>query len=217
MGRREDRDLIAAARAMAADGLVVGTVGNVSVRQGDRVRITPTRARYAALRRRHLATVDLAGEHVGGGVPSRELPLHLAIYRARPDVHAVIHTHSPHAVAWSFLGEPLAPALEEQAYYGIGEVRTSPPAVAGSTDLARAGVAALGDGSAALLGGHGVVACGATAGEALLVAQVVEHHAQVAWLVRTPAFSTVAPPWNPPMPPRPMPSSPSIWTRRPSG
>ncbi|MCW3009496.1 MAG: class aldolase/adducin family protein [Solirubrobacterales bacterium] len=177
--------VIAGARTLVAAGLVVGTVGNVSARVGNRVRITPTRCPYDELTTDDLVTIDLDGRVVAGRHgPSREVPLHLAAYRARADVRAVVHTHSPYATAWSFLGIALEPHTEEIGYYGIGPVRTCPPADAGSHALADAAIAGLGDSKATLLGGHGVVAVGATVDEAIVVARAIEHQAQIAWLLR---------------------------------
>lgn len=179
------RGAIEVARALEPEGLVVGTVGNVSVRTGPTAHVTPTRTAYADLRARDLVMVDIeVGVTLGNGTPSRELPLHLAVYRARPDVGAVLHTHSVAATAWSFLDEPLRPELEDLAYHGIDPVRTSPPAPAGSDELARVAAETLGTGSAVLLGHHGVLTVGATPQDALLTARVVERQARVAWLVR---------------------------------
>lgn len=179
------RDAIDVARTLEPEGLVVGTVGNVSVRTGPTAHVTPTRTGYAAMTARDLVMVDVAtGVPLGDGVPSRELPLHLAVYRARPDVGAVLHTHSVAATAWSFLDEPLRPEIEDLAYQGIDPVRTSPPAPTGSDELGRVAAETLGTGAAVLLGHHGVLAVGATPHDALLVARVVERQARVAWLVR---------------------------------
>jgi L-fuculose-phosphate aldolase len=183
-GRRIDASILRVAREMPERGLGVGTVGNVSARVGGLVRITPTRTPYARLRPRHLVTVDAATGLVRGGRPSRELPMHLAIYRRRPDAGAVVHTHSPYAAAWSCLDEPLAPQLEETEYYGIGPVGTAAHAAAGSAGLAAAAAEALGASKAALLRRHGVVAIGDSPQAALDVALAVEHIARVALLVR---------------------------------
>ena len=185
MTRTLRAELIGCAREMEARGLVAGRVGNVSVRSGNSVLITPSRQPYARMRPGDLVAIDLCGMRLSGTRPaSRELPLHLAIYRRRPDVQAVIHTHSPHATAWSFLGEPLAPKTEEIAYYGIGDVLTNPPAPSGSSELAETAAATLGDGSAVLLGRHGALAAGPGLTEALEVALAVEHQAQIALLLR---------------------------------
>jgi L-fuculose-phosphate aldolase len=184
VGRRA-ADVTSAARSMAADGLIVGTVGNVSARARAGFLITPSRTGYADLEPDALVWMTLDGDAARSRrAPSREWPLHAAIYRARPDAHAIVHTHSVHATAWSFLDQPLEPQVEEIEYYGIGEIRTSSPAGAGSADLAANAVAALGDSSAVLLGRHGVVALGSSAADALTVARAVEHQAHVAWLLR---------------------------------
>ncbi|MDO9408017.1 class II aldolase/adducin family protein, partial [Patulibacter sp.] len=178
-------DAIRVAQTLEPEGLVVGTVGNVSVRTGPTAHVTPTRTDYASMRARDLVMVDVAtGVTLGNGTPSRELPLHLAVYRSRPDVRCVLHTHSVAATAWSFLDEPLQPELEDLAYHGIDPVRTSPPAPAGSDELAAGAAATLGSGTVVLLGRHGVLSVGDTPQDALLAARVVERQAQVAWLVR---------------------------------
>jgi L-fuculose-phosphate aldolase len=181
------RRVLEAARSLADEGLVVGTTGNVSLRRADQVLVTPTRLSYARMSPADVVLVSVDGTQLAGDrAPSRELPLHLAVYMARPDVGALVHTHSPHATAWSFLGEPLAPEMEDNAYYGIGTVRTSRPAAAGTAELAEYAADALADSAAVLLGGHGVLATGSTLEKALEIARVIEHQAQVAWLLRHP-------------------------------
>jgi L-fuculose-phosphate aldolase len=179
------RRVIDAARSLGAEGLTVGTVGNVSLRRGAEVLITPSRLSYGRMRPADLVLVSTVGQRLAGIRPaSRELPLHLAIYRARPDIGAVVHTHSPHATAWSFLGETLTPQTEDNDYYGIGTVRTSRPATAGTVELGDVAAATLGCSGGVLLGDHGVLATGPNLEQALDVARVIEHQAQVAWLLR---------------------------------
>lgn len=193
-GRGADLAMLAAARAMLAQGLVTGSVGNISERRGDAVRITPTRLPYSSMRRRDLVTVSREGAQVAGRRgPSRELALHLAIYAARPDVGAVVHTHSPYATAWSFLDAPLAPATEEVSYYGIGTVVTAAYAPPGSAELARSACASLAGGRGVLLARHGVLAAAASVDEALSVAAAIEHQATVAWLLRADVADSPAP------------------------
>jgi L-fuculose-phosphate aldolase len=182
----EAREVLAAARAISAENLVVGSVGNVSRRVGDIVIVTPTRIGYPQMTVDDLVLVSMSGEPLlSGQSPSQELPLHLAVYRRRQDVGAVIHTHSPHATAWSFLAEPLLPQTEENAYYEIGTVQTSSPAPPGSKELAANAAEGLADSAALLLGDHGVLAAGPTVENALDIARVVERQAQIAWLLRT--------------------------------
>jgi L-fuculose-phosphate aldolase len=182
--RRAARAVVGAAREMAEAGLVIGTVGNVSARTPAGIAITPTRTPYGRMRARDLVFLDLDGAVLGGArAPSREWRLHIEIYLARPDVGAVVHTHSFYATAWSFAGAHPLPQLEELAYYGIGRVEVSRDAPSGSADLARHAVVALGPRRAALLGSHGVVAVGADPADALVAARVVERQAAIAWLL----------------------------------
>jgi L-fuculose-phosphate aldolase len=181
--RRLDRDVVQVARRMAAAGLVVGTAGNVSARDRDIVRITPTRTPYARMRPWYLATLDLRTGHVDPRA-SLEWRLHAEIYRRRPDVRAIVHAHPPWATAWSCLGIDVLPELEESAYYGIGRVRTAPPTPGGSEELATGAADTLAGSGAVLLARHGLVAVAETPAMALTTAEAVEHQARVAWLTR---------------------------------
>jgi L-fuculose-phosphate aldolase len=183
-GRALRAQVLAVARSLVASGAVIGSVGNVSARFDGGFLITPTRQPYDAMDPGDLVHVLADGTARGTYLPSREWRLHAAVYSARPDVMATVHTHSPHATAWSFLETELTPRLEENEYYGTGPVRTAPPAPAGSEALAAATADVLGDSRAMLLGRHGVVATGASPEDAAIVAEVVERQAQVAWLLR---------------------------------
>jgi L-fuculose-phosphate aldolase len=186
--QRLREQVVEIARQMSALRLVSGTLGNVSARLVDALVITPTRTRYEDLEPSDLPVVGFDGETRSGALePSRELALHLGIYRARPDVRAIVHTHSVFATAWSFLALPLEPRLEELDYEAIGAIRTSAPADAGSAELAERGVATLGGSRAVLLGGHGVVTVGADLRAALTAAEMVERQAHVCWLLRSQA------------------------------
>jgi L-fuculose-phosphate aldolase len=177
--------VVEAAREMLRLGLVSGTSGNVSARDGDSVLITPASMQYEQMTEDDLVTVGAGGEPAeGGGAPSSEWRVHLAIYGARPDAGAVVHTHSVHATAWSFTGEPLDTGTEELEAATGGPVLTAPYAPTGSEEIAAAAAAALGERGAVLLGRHGVVAVGATPAEALATCVVVERQAQLAWLLR---------------------------------
>lgn len=193
IARSERTGLVEAARAVHDEGLVVGSVGNLSLRVGEAILITPTRLPYWRLDVDDLVTVGIDGNRIDGfRQASLELKLHLAIYRCRTDVGAVVHTHSPHATAWSYLGLPLLPVTEENEYYGVGPVSTSPPAPSGSEQMARGCARTLGSSAAVLLGRHGVIATASDLDRALDVARVVERQAQIAWLLRqSPSKPTV--------------------------
>lgn len=177
--------IVTAARTMLARGLVAGTTGNVSTRlDGGRMLITPTRVHPDDLSAARLVELGFDGGHdASGELPSIEWRLHAEVYRARPDVAAIVHTHSPHAIARSFDPSPIVVETEERTYLGLTRINVAEPAPAGSAELARAAVAALGALPAALLARHGAIAVGGTPREAVELATVVEHQAQVALLL----------------------------------
>lgn len=180
-----DGQVLRGVRTLVEKGMVVGSVGNVSARTGSTIRITPSRVPY-----RSLTVSDLVTVHTDGSVeasihePSKELPVHLAVYRERPDVAAVVHTHPPHSTAWSFLDRELEPTTEDNTYYGIGSVRTATWEPPGSVESGERIVTALGQSQAVLLGRHGLLTVANTVELALIRTEVVEHQAHVAWLLR---------------------------------
>jgi L-fuculose-phosphate aldolase len=173
-----------AALSLLEAGLVRGTSGNVSARDGDLVAVTPTGVDYRRLDPTSVPVVDLDGRVVDGGLaPSSELPLHLAVYRARPDVGAVVHTHSRSATTFAVLREEL-PAVHYLLARAGRRVRVAPYATYGTGELAGACVAALAGDAAVLLANHGVVAVGPDLDRALLVAEAVEEVAELCWRAR---------------------------------
>lgn len=178
--------IVEIARSMLQKGLVLGSLGNVSARDPHdphTMHITPTSLPYERMAPEDVAAMTLDGE-VLAGVPSSEWRLHAAIYRAYPEVHAVVHAHGIYAQAWSFLLEPLPARTEELEVFAGGEVRVAEYARSGTQELADNAVEALRGHKAALLARHGIVAVGATPEEALTVCEIVERQAQVALLVR---------------------------------
>lgn len=164
-------DLVAACRALASAGLVVGTSGNVSVRDGARVQLSPKGVALGDLGTDDLAVVDLAGG-VLAGAPTSELELHLAIYH-RYDAGAVVHTHSPRATAVACVLDEL-PVVHYQLLAMGGAIRVAPFAAFGTPELASAVVDALDGRYAALLANHGAVTYAATLDEAVERAIVLE-------------------------------------------
>lgn len=177
-------EIIEAARMMLARGLVAGSTGNVSGRVPGGLLITPTRVHPADLTPASLVELTLEGEHTpAAGRPSLEWRLHAEVYRARPEVDAIVHTHSPHAIARSFDPAPIVVETEERTYLGLPRIEVAEPAAAGSLELALAGVAALGSRPAALLSRHGAVSVARSPRDAVELATVVEHQAQIALLL----------------------------------
>jgi L-fuculose-phosphate aldolase len=147
-------------RQLAAQGLVVGTAGNVSVRSGDLVAVTPSGVDYADLAPEQVGVHRLDGTPVEAPLePTSELPLHLAVY-AGTGAGAVVHTHSPAATAVSTLVEEVPAIHYYVAMFGGATVRVAPYATYGTDELARNVARALDGRSACLMGSHGAVATG---------------------------------------------------------
>lgn len=169
--------LVGTARRTVSDGLVVGTSGNVSVRVGDTVLVTPSGVPYDRLTPDDVTGVDLDGRQVLGTlVPTSELPMHLAVYRAT-DARAVVHTHAVHATAVSTLVLEL-PAIHYMTAALGGPVRVAPYATYGTEELARNMLRALAGRSGCLLRNHGTLTYGATLDEAY------DRTAQLEWMCR---------------------------------
>ncbi|MEV6958326.1 class II aldolase/adducin family protein [Streptomyces sp. NPDC051207] len=170
-------ELVAAARRTVGDGLVVGTSGNVSVRVGDTVLVTPSGVPYDRLTPDDITGVGLDGRQVLGTlVPTSELPMHLAVYRTT-DARAVVHTHAVHATAVSTL-VPELPLIHYMAAALGGPVRVAPYATYGSPELAENMLRALAGRTGCLLQNHGTVTHGAT------LDQAYDRTAQLEWMCR---------------------------------
>lgn len=185
-----------AARAMHRAGLVAASSGNVSVRVGqpdaELLAITTAGKDYASMGLDGVVAVDFDGEPVeGDGMPSTEMLLHTAVYRARPDVRAVMHTHSVYASALAVAGEPLPPLIDEMVVGIGGGIEVSAYAFPGTEELGEAVVAALGERNAALIRNHGLVGVGETLAEALRVCELTERIAQI--YVAAKSFGSPAP------------------------
>ncbi|MEI7030039.1 class II aldolase/adducin family protein [Streptomyces pratensis] len=171
------REVVDTARRSAADGLVVGTSGNVSARVGPLVLVTPSGVPYDRLGPRDAVGVDLDGRQVLGDLaPTSELPLHLAVYRDT-DAAAVVHTHAVHATAVSTL-LPEVPLVHYAAALLGGPVRTAAYARYGTPELAKAMLVALRGRTGCLLANHGTVTYGDT------LERAYERTAQLEWLCR---------------------------------
>ena len=182
----EKRAVISAAREMAAQGLVTGSSGNLSVRLPAEpdgrplIAVTPAGRPYASLSEDDIAVVDFDVEQVEGDLaPSSETLLHVAIYQARPDAGAVIHTHSIFASVAAVAGLEIPPIIDEITITIGGAVQVSEYAFPGSEELANNVCAALGERNAALIRNHGAVGIGNDPLQALDVCALVERTAQV--------------------------------------
>ena len=172
--------LVSYSARLLDDGLAVGSAGNVSVRVGDTVVITPSGISYADMRPSDVCLVTLTGTQLDDGAqetPSTETPMHVAIYAAT-SARAIVHTHSPEVIALSAARSEL-PAIH-YAITGLGgPVRVAPYVRFGSAELAAAAVRALDDRSAVILRNHGAVTYGRD------LAQAYDRALLLEWLART--------------------------------
>ncbi|MDW7674550.1 MAG: class II aldolase/adducin family protein [Bacillota bacterium] len=174
--------IIEIGKKLAASQLIVGTWGNVSCRSIDenKVIITPSGVDYDRLEAADLPAVSLtSGEIEGKLKPSSELPLHVAIYRSRPEVNAIVHTHSTYGTCCAVLRQPIPPLVEDVAMVVGGTVEVAEYYLPGTEELAKATVKALGDKNAVLLANHGVVGVGHNIDEALKACLLTEKAAQI--------------------------------------
>ena len=182
--RAEREEVLDAVRRIAAAGLVSGSSGNVSRRittdDGDLFALTATSVPYSRFTIDDVVVVDGEIDAVfGEGIPSSESLAHMAIYQARPDVGAVIHSHSVYASAFAVAGLPIPCVLDEQVVLLGGAIQVAEYAASASDALAANAAAALGDRAAVLLRHHGVIAVGRDLEQAVAVADLVERVAKI--------------------------------------
>lgn len=181
------RELCAAGRTLAAQGLAPGTSGNVSLRVGSGFVMSPTNAALGDLEPERVSLLDERGAHIGGDAPTKERELHLALYAHRPGAAAIVHTHSTSAVALACLCEvdpdnvlqPLTP----YALMRVGRLVLAPYARPGSRALVDAVAARAADSAAILLSNHGPIVAGPTLAAAVAAICEVEEAAKVQLLL----------------------------------
>lgn len=179
--RAERAAIVEACRTMLSSRLVVNTAGNVSVRVGDTVLITPSAVPYERMTEADVCAVDVesGAEEERGLRPSSELPLHLAVYRAT-DAKAVVHTHSVFATSVGSVIDRL-PAIHYHIADLGGPVPVIPYFTFGTDALADAAAAALRGRGAVLLRNHGATTTGPELARALARAVTLEWLAEVYW------------------------------------
>jgi len=169
---------------MSEAGFVTGSTGNISMRVPDeenRYVITPTCLLYEEMRAEQVVVVDGEGNpvvDVDCG-PSVETPMHIAVFKARPDVGAIIHSHAIYSTIMAVIRKPIPAIIEELVIYVGGEVVVAEYAIAGSDDLAKSAVKALGQNAAILLANHGNLCTGKNLKNAFNLCALVEKAAKV--------------------------------------
>lgn len=167
------------------NNLVAWTSGNVSVRDPDSslIVIKPSGIRYERLRPEHMVIVNLEGDIIEGDLkPSSDTASHLYIYRQRPDVGGIVHTHSRYATAFAALGRPIPVYLTAQGDEFGGPIPCGGFALIGGEEIGQVVVESIGASPAVLLKNHGVFTVGKDGESAVKAAVMVEDVAATVWL-----------------------------------
>ncbi len=179
-------ELVEHSRRLYDEGYVTSTDGNLSVRMGgDLFLVTPSGRSKRSVRSEEILKVDFQGRLVDGdGRPTTELPMHLAAYRVRPEVRAVIHAHPTHAIALSLAGVQLAGCMLPEVILDLGTIPTAPYATPGSLAAGDVVAAGLRTASALILDRHGSLTVGRDLLEAYHRLERMEHAAKISHLAR---------------------------------
>jgi L-fuculose-phosphate aldolase len=163
-------------------GFMPGTSGNLSVRLDDqRLLVTPTGVSKFLLRSADMVIVDLQGRQLDGyRKVTSEVSMHLAVYRHRDDVTAVVHSHPPVATAFACVGRGLDEMLCQEAVMTLGVVPLATYATTGTEEVAVSLAPFISDHDAILMANHGAVSYGSTLLQAFQKMEIVEHLAQIA-------------------------------------
>jgi ribulose-5-phosphate 4-epimerase/fuculose-1-phosphate aldolase len=167
-------------------GLTAGSSGNMSVKLDDGYLFTPTNSCLGFLNIASLAKLDLAGKHISGDPPTKELPLHFAFYEARAGTRAVVHLHSTYATALSCLSdvdpEDAIPPMTPYVVMRVGRVPVVPYTRPGSADVAPLIWAKAAAHGGILLGNHGPVVAGTSLESAVFAIEELEEAAKLVFL-----------------------------------
>ena len=175
------RQVIETGLEMIKSSLVVGTWGNISARipEENLMAITPSGVDYETIEADDIVIIDMDGNVVSGEKkPSIEWQLHLAVYKAREDINAIVHTHSTYVTAFAIARKGIPGSAEDLVQIVGGDVRVTDYVLPGSKELGDQVVRALEDRMACIMANHGCVATGRSLKEALKTAFVVEKSAQ---------------------------------------
>jgi len=172
-----------------------GGSGNMSARLADGVLVTPTNSCLGRLEKDRISKLDGDGKLISGDPPSKEWVLHLAIYRARPDAGAVVHLHSPHAVAVSCLNglnsDNVLPPLTPYFVMRIGRLPLVPYYPPGDPGLAEAAGRVAGRCRGVLLAHHGTVVSGKDLDDAVYNAEELEETARLFLVLRNENYAVL--------------------------
>ncbi|WP_054952580.1 class II aldolase/adducin family protein [Flaviflexus massiliensis] len=175
---KERQEVVDTCKFMVAENLVVGTAGNVSIRIGDHVVISPSGVDYDTMTAEDVVVYDMNGEHVEGRLkPSSELPLHISVYEAT-DAQAITHNHAYASTALGLVVDEIPPSHYYSAMLG-GIIRVAPYAEFGTDELAENVSKALEGRSGALMKNHGAITIGPDLKKAVNLLPILEYICEI--------------------------------------
>jgi ribulose-5-phosphate 4-epimerase/fuculose-1-phosphate aldolase len=184
----ERRSIVAAARSIFERSLTHGSTGNISMRAGGNILVTPTGSSLGTVEASALSVIDSEGKHVDGPRPSKEAFLHAAMLRSRPQSNAVVHTHSTYSAAVSCLAgvdpEDALPPLTAYFAMRVGQLPLLPYFAPGDDALEQTAERAALTHPALLLSNHGPIVAGADVSSALDAIEELEETAKLFFLLR---------------------------------
>ena len=179
------QDIVCICRMLHRKNYLAATDGNVSVRLGDQLLITPSGVNKGIMEAEQILTVDLTGSVIAGaGQPSSEIQMHLLAYRLRADVNAVVHAHLPYATACTLAGIDLLEPFLPEVVITLGGIPTAPYATPGTAEVPEAIRAYVQEYDAILLARHGAMTVGRDVVDAYNKMEKLEHTARVVLAAR---------------------------------
>ncbi len=175
------QEIVDMGNKIASTGLVMGTWGNISSRVSgtELMAISPSGVNYDTIKPENIPIMDFEGNIISGDmIPSIEWHMHLEIYKARPEINAIIHTHSAYCTAMAIARKPIPGACEDMVQIVGGDVRVAEYVLPGTLELGLSAVKAMADRNAVLLANHGLIGAGPNMNEAYKIVNVVEKSAQ---------------------------------------
>ena len=182
MNYENERNIVLnACREMIKGNLTVGSWGNISIKCHDgNIAITPSGTNYEKSKPEDMVITDINGSVIEGKLaPSSERLMHYAIYKKRPDVNAIVHTHSVYSSVLSVTDDKIPPITEDTAMILGNGVNVSEYAITGTQELADKVVKGLDTNNATIMKNHGAVTVGSDMERAVIAAQVLEKSAHI--------------------------------------
>ena len=182
------KDLIKQSKYLSDKNLTAGSGGNISMRVGDKFLISKAGSLFSDLTEKDISVLDSNGKLLDGEKPSSETPMHLAVYKNRPEVNSVIHFHPVYATVYAVANKTMLPNILPHTTKHFYDLKVAPYENAGSDELAQKTASQLGQSEALLLGNHGALVVGKTPQIAAKTADSLENYAKISYLLENSCF-----------------------------